>query len=694
MANSLSLRPIIKVLEDKCVNCHRCIAVCPAKMCNDGSGKIVDHHSDLCVGCGECIIACTHGARVGLDDFDAFMGDLKKGVPIIAIVAPASAASFKGRYLNLNGYLKSLGVKAVFDVSLGAELTVKSYIEYMKRAKPKTVIAQPCPTLVSFIEMYRPELIPYLAPADSPMMHVMKMIRRFYTEYQNYKIVAISPCYSKRREFDACKLGDYNVTFRSLEDYMDAQAIDVARFPAVEYDNPPAERAVLFSSPGGLMRTVQRYDQDVMSRTRKIEGVNEVYHYFAHLAKAIQAGSAPVYQLIDCLNCSMGCNGGPGTRNRSKHLDDVEFLVEKRQKEARAKYQKGGRLRRYLGRKKLEKMLDRYWTADLYTRGYVDRSSVFKNLVHEPSQGQIDEVYIKLHKTDGSHILNCGACGYRSCEQMAVAIFNGLNKPENCVHYMETIAAEQNENATRQRLNTVYDHTLGELHKNLDGISSLSVSIAETANYVFSSTSQIEKMVEGTQGIHSTLEKNAEAVLKLNESSLDGKTRFHRIAELIDDVSVQADELIEACSVIGDIADQTSILGMNAAIEAAHAGEAVGKGFAVVAGEIRKLADNSGKQAVEIQNSLKNIKALINSSKESSAQAENQFSTIVELVNLVKNEEMRIKGTMEEHTAGSAQVMNSLQEINKLITKVKDESSTLRESGESIINDISALKAI
>jgi methyl-accepting chemotaxis protein len=201
-------------------------------------------------------------------------------------------------------------------------------------------------------------------------------------------------------------------------------------------------------------------------------------------------------------------------------------------------------------------------------------------------------------------------------------------------------------------------------------------------------------MVEGTQGIHSTLEKNAETVFKLTESSQDGKTRFHRIAELIDDVSVQADQLIEACSVIGDIADQTSILGMNAAIEAAHAGEAVGKGFAVVAGEIRKLADNSGKQAVEIQNSLKNIKALISSSKESSIQAENQFNTIVELINLVKNEEIRIKGTMEEQTLGSSQVMNSLQEINKLITMVKEESSSLRESGESIINDISALKVM
>jgi iron only hydrogenase large subunit-like protein len=663
-------------------------------MCNDGSGKIVDHHSELCIGCGECITACTHGARIGIDDFDAFMADIKQDIPMIAIVAPAAAASFQGLYLNLNGYLKSLGLKAIFDVSLGAELTVKSYLEYMKRANPKLVIAQPCSTLVSFIELYRPELIPYLAPVDSPMVHLMKMIRRFYPEYRNHRIAVISPCYSKRREFDACGLGDYNVSFRSLEDYMDGAGIDIACFPATEYDNPPAERAVLFSSPGGLMRTVQRYDRDVMGRTRKIEGVTEVYHYFAHLSKTIQTGNAPVYQLIDCLNCSMGCNGGPGTRNRAKHLDDVEYLVERRRREAQATYQNQGHFRQHLSRKKFEKMLDKYWEQDLYRRDYEDRSAVFKKMVCEPNKQQIDQIYVKLHKTEKSHILNCGACGYRSCEQMAVAIFNHLNKPENCVHYLEVLTSEQNKLKAQQKLNSIFDHTLGELHRNLEGINSLSSSITETANYVFSSTSQIEKMVEGTLDIHSTLEKNAEAVLKLNQSSQDGKTRFHRIAELIDEVSVQADGLIKACSVIGDIADQTSILGMNAAIEAAHAGQAVGKGFAVVASEIRKLADNSSKQAVKIQNSLKSIKVLINNSKESSSLAENQFNLIVDLINVVRDEELRIKGTMNEQSSGSTEVMYSFREISKLIAKVKDESSRLRESGESIINDINALKVI
>ncbi|MDR2375645.1 MAG: 4Fe-4S binding protein, partial [Treponema sp.] len=362
-----SLRPVIHVLEDKCVNCHRCIMVCPVKMCNNGSGNIVDHHSDLCIGCGECISACTFNARIGLDDFDRFLADLHSGTGVIAIVAPAAAASFDGKYLNVNGFLKSLGVKGVFDVSFGAELTVKSYVDYMIKKKTPTVIAQPCPVLVTFIEMYRPELIPYLAPVDSPMIHTMKMIKRYYPAYKNYKIAAISPCYAKRREFDACGMGDYNVTFNSIQQYLDGRKDSISNYPESDYDNPPAERAVLFSSPGGLMRTVGRYDPDVYAHTRKIEGSPEIYHYFAHLSTSIQKGSAPVYPLIDCLNCHMGCNGGAGTGNRGKHLDDVEYLVEKRAKEVRNKYRPRG-LAKLFHKNRIEKILDAYWEEGLYTR--------------------------------------------------------------------------------------------------------------------------------------------------------------------------------------------------------------------------------------------------------------------------------------------------------------------------------------
>ncbi|MDR1929786.1 MAG: methyl-accepting chemotaxis protein [Treponema sp.] len=667
---------------------------CPAKMCNDGSGKIVDHHADLCIGCGECISACTHGARIGVDDFDGFMGDLAKGDPIIAIVAPAIAASFDGTYLRVNGLLKSLGVKAVFDVSFGAELTVKSYIDYMKKKKPATVIAQPCPTLVSFIELYRPELIPYLAPADSPMMHIMKMIRRYYPQYKNHKIAAISPCFSKRREFDAVGIGDYNVAFTSMQKFIESSGRPIDDYPALEYDNPPAERAVLFSSPGGLMRTAQRYDKEIAGHTRKIEGSPEVYHYFAYLSESIKKGNAPVYGLIDCLNCSMGCNGGPGTANKGKHLDDVDCLVERRQKEMRKRYQPNTIWKKLFARNKLEKLLDSYWEEGLYSRSYTDRSATFKRMIKFPSQNEIDNTLAKMHKAEKTERLNCGACGYKNCEQMAVAIINRLNKPENCRHFTEIEKSLQTEQEAKAMLNEVYNHTLEEMNKSINGLGALSGQIGETASYVLSSSQAIEQMVENTRSIHTNLERNAQTVLQLNNSSTEGKEKLHRIAELIAEVSQQSDTLIEACSIIGDIADETNILGMNAAIEAAHAGDAVGSGFAVVAGEIRKLAANSSRQAVEIADNLKKIKTLVTHSKESSVYAQEQFSQMMALIDTVKNEELRIKEAMDAQNSGGSRVLESLNEINALIAKIKNASSELLVSGEAVIRDISSLKAM
>lgn len=86
---NLHLRPVIEIDREKCCNCHRCIAVCPVKICNDGSGDFVSINHDLCIGCGECIEACSHGARRGLDDIDAFFADVKAGVPIVAVEGPA-----------------------------------------------------------------------------------------------------------------------------------------------------------------------------------------------------------------------------------------------------------------------------------------------------------------------------------------------------------------------------------------------------------------------------------------------------------------------------------------------------------------------------------------------------------------------------------------------------------------------------
>lgn len=195
--STTNLSPTFTVNKDKCLNCHACITVCPVKLCNDGSNHHVSVNTNMCIGCGSCIDACTHEARVYEDDAQQFIDALQSGEKIVAIAAPAVAANFPNRYLQLNGLLKSWGVEAIFDVSFGAELTVESYLNHIKTNKPKCVIAQPCPAIVSYIQIYRPELIQYLAPADSPMLHTIKLTKEYYPEYRNHKVMIVSPCLAK-----------------------------------------------------------------------------------------------------------------------------------------------------------------------------------------------------------------------------------------------------------------------------------------------------------------------------------------------------------------------------------------------------------------------------------------------------------------------------------------------------------------
>ena len=428
-----------KIDEEKCVNCHQCISVCVTKFANNGFNDIIDVNNDLCIGCGECIRACTHNARIPIDDFDAAMIALEQKEKIIAIVAPAVASNFPNQYLNLNGWLKSKGVEAVFDVSFGAELTVKSYVEHIQKNNPKLVIAQPCPAIVRYIQIYKPNLIPYLAPTDSPMVHIMKMVKHFYPSYKDHKILVVSPCVAKKVEFEETGIGDFNVTISKIQNYLKENNINLENFPEVEFDNDPAERAVLFSSPGGLLETAERKVPDIRYQSRKIEGPHTVYNYLNKLDIQLEKGMSPL--LIDCLNCELGCNGGTGTNSQEKSPDELEYYINQRKTEAQNKHKTNNS--NDLSVARYEQIVDKYWKKGLYDRKYTDLSSHIKN-IKTPTDKQLDELYILMHKNEKDDLKNCSSCGYDSCETMAMAIFNNLNKVENCHHVLNMEVSEIN----------------------------------------------------------------------------------------------------------------------------------------------------------------------------------------------------------------------------------------------------------
>ena len=678
-------RSVISVDKEKCVNCQRCIAVCPVKMCNNGSGDYVDFDEKLCIGCGSCIEACTHGARKGIDDSELFFDSLKKGEKIVAIVAPAAIVSFRGKDLELNGFLKSLGVEAVFDVSFGAELTTKSYVEYIKNKNPDCVISQPCPALVSFIETYRPELIKYLAPADSPMLHCAKMIKEFYTKYTGYKIAAISPCYAKRREFDETGICDYNVTMRSIQSYMEEKNIRLDSFPKVEYENPAAERGVLYSTPGGLMRTAERFVPSISEKTRKIEGNPKVFHYLAKFSEA-NKNKKPCFTLIDCLNCENGCNEGAGTTNKGMHLDEMESFVENRMHDRRSYWEQKGHSKKS-ALKKLNKAIDEFWKPGLYDRTYVDRSAYFHQKIKEPSQEEIQKIYRDMYKKTKADILNCGACGYEDCEQMAVAIYNGLNRPENCTHYtniLKDIMNEQHQEEVKQSVRKVVETGSEKLTENGRDVQTLATAARDMTESVSTSSSAVEEMIANINSINSILEHNAESVGLLDGATRKGMTGIENVAELVSKIEENSNGLSEMSSVIQKIASQTNLLAMNAAIEAAHAGNS-GRGFAVVADEIRKLAENSGSEARKISDVLKNVKQLIDATFKDTGDVQKEFSEVVQLSGTVVEQEQTVRRAISEQNEGGKQLLQAVGSMREL-------TQTVKERTEKLLTDTNAIK--
>jgi len=211
--------------------------------------------------------------------------------------------------------------------------------------------------------------------------------------------------------------------------------ISLDSFPEIDFNNPPAERAVLFSTPGGLRDTAERWKPGIGAATRKIEGVDIIYKYLDELPRMIAEGKAPL--IIDCLNCEMGCNGGPGTLAKDRPLDEVEGLVSHRKEEMKKRYIADRPATDAELQDKIVDVINKYWKPGLYEREYVNRSA---NITyHNPNSTELEQIYHQMKKFDPSDIKNCTACGYGTCEKMAIAIANGLNRPENCHFYQHSI---------------------------------------------------------------------------------------------------------------------------------------------------------------------------------------------------------------------------------------------------------------
>lgn len=562
--------------NDNCVGCNKCISVCPALAANEAvvrDGKnVIGVEGDACVSCGSCVHACHHDARSFNDDTDTFFKDLEAGVGISVLVAPAFIANYPKQYKKILGYLKSKGVKRIISVSFGADITSWAYLNYITKYNFMGGISQPCPAVVDYIEKYVPDLVPKLVPIHSPMMCAAVYAKKYMGITD--KLAFISPCIAKKSEISRPQNGgmiSYNVTFDHLMDKL--HNVSLSNYEAT--DEIEYGLGSVYPQPGGLKENVEHF-LGKKYMIRQIEGSEHAYDFLHDYAKRVKEGKSLPF-MVDALNCQKGCLYGTATEPEKQHDEDILFEIQQLRNADHDKKKNDPWDTTITSEEKLKRLNNQF--KDLKLEDFVckyNTNAAYK--VKEVSKRELEEVFQSMNKNSQSErIIDCGACGYESCTEMATAIACGFNHKDNCIHFLKGELEAEHEAA---RLSA------DELKKSTDIKNKLYQDIMSDFEKIRVS------MVELSQGNQeSALDATAMA------GSISGLAQYSdKLNASIREVETAVRGYGEVNDSIVKISNQTSMLALNAGIEAARSGEA-GKGFAVIANRVKELSEQT-KEAV------------------------------------------------------------------------------------------------
>jgi len=470
----------------------------------DEAGNIkvkIDH--EKCISCGRCVSACKHEARFYLDDTERFFGDLKKGTAITLIVAPSIRTNIT-EYKQLFTYLKQLGVKKIYDVSLGADICIWGHVRYIEKNPQKRLITQPCPVIVSYCEMYQHDLLEWLSPVHSPMACLAIYLKDHMGIKDN--IAAVSPCIAKSNEYNATGLSQYNVTFEKLLEYITNNNI---KLPSAEtdFDDNDSGLGSLFPMPGGLKENIDYFTAEKLY-VLKSEG----FSVYDKLDKFVISPEDILPDVFDVLNCEEGCNIGPASAH-----DKTVFEIDNAMNDLRQKAKEVSKRDHY---ETVYKKYDEAFELSRFMREYKPIA------VHVPKieEADINAAFELLGKTSyEKQNVDCSACGSQTCFDMARKIALHVNIPINCIVKSMEDARTEHDNylATHNQLLEAVDAAQEANRAKTEFLANMSHEIRTPMNAITGMSEILE---------HENLNKRQMGYVK------DIKTSANSLLGIIDDI--------------------------------------------------------------------------------------------------------------------------------------------------------------
>ncbi|HZK35302.1 MAG TPA: [Fe-Fe] hydrogenase large subunit C-terminal domain-containing protein [Bacillota bacterium] len=399
----------IQLKKSNCKNCYKCIRHCPVKSIRF-SGNQAHIVSDECILCGQCFVVCPQNAKQIADDTEKARVLIDSGEKIFASIAPSFAANYDGIGIKtMEKALKGLGFYGVEETAIGAAMVKREYENLVRDKRQDVIISSCCQSVNLMIEKHFPEALPYLAKVITPMQaHCMDIKRR----HPDAKTVFIGPCLSKKDEASRFPgIVDCVLTFEDLTNWLEDK--DISLDPIQDTNDKSLSR--LFPTAGGILKTMDRENSGYTYIS--VDGIEDCV---AALNDIITGGFSECF--IEMSACSGSCIGGP-VMEKYHHTPLRDYQI----------------INRYAGKTEFE--------AESLPQSLMAKDHVFLRPKKQiPGKADLESLLKKMGKTKSEDELNCGSCGYNTCRDKAVAVYQGKADLTMCLPFLKDKAESFSDN--------------------------------------------------------------------------------------------------------------------------------------------------------------------------------------------------------------------------------------------------------